>query len=126
MSPYISGLVLQHSCQQWICSADLFGSTVPAEAPPIQGRSDRIRDGTDLFCGSPPSQQQIPLQNFLFSQTINFKDSAAALIGPTHYADPCRVRRGIVPPDRLPTSVLHAPCMATSCKAPKQPRRAVA
>ena len=56
----------------WRTRADHFQCIPPAEVPPIRRGSDRIRGGTNLFRGSPPSPRRIPRRNFLFRGEIEF------------------------------------------------------
>ena len=49
-------------------SRGLFTLFSAAEVPPIRGGSDRIRGGTNLFRGSPPS----PRRTFLFREENEF------------------------------------------------------
>ena len=53
-------------------SRGLFTLFSAAEVPPIRGGSDRIRGGTNLFRGSPPSPRRIPRRTFLFREENEF------------------------------------------------------
>ena len=53
-------------------SRGLFTLFSAAEVPPIRGGSDRIRGGTNLFRGSPPSPRRIPRRTFLFREQNEF------------------------------------------------------
>ena len=68
-------------------SRGLFTLFSAAEVPPIRGGSDRIRGGTNLFRGSPPSPRRIPRRTFLFREESEFGGLRRVLRLDRTYAD---------------------------------------
>ena len=88
-----------------ICCQSIFSLTYSSRRKFRQSAADPIGSAAEQICSAQVRRVRGGFRGGLFysASKMNLADSAADLVGPTRtYADPGGVRRGIVPPLRLP------------------------